>query len=43
MGMCSKKIDPTILNIDFGMKSNSILDYKKLISEKCQEIELMQI
>ena len=43
MGMCSKKIDPTILSIDFGMKSNLILDQKRIISEKCREIELLQI
>ena len=43
MGMCSKKIDPTILSIDFGMKSNTMLDLKRIISEKCREVELVQI
>ena len=43
MGMCRKKIDPTILSIDFGYKSNALLDHKRKISEKCREIELLQI
>ena len=41
MGMCTKKIDPTILSIDFGYKSNTMLDHKKKVSQKCREIELL--
>jgi hypothetical protein len=43
MGMCTKKIDPTILSIDFGYKSNTMLDLKRKVSLKCREIELLQI
>jgi hypothetical protein len=43
MGMCSDKIDPTIIDINFGVKSSQLIDHKKKISEMCSEIELLYI
>ena len=43
MGICSDDIDPTIIQIDFGMRSNYLIDSLQGIDLMCSEIELIYI
>ena len=42
-GLCLKNVDPTIINIEFGLKNQALIEKKKEMNDTCTEIELLHI
>ena len=40
MGLCCNHVDPTIVQMDFGMASNKLIDNLQMIDMNCADIEL---
>ena len=43
MGMCSDKVNSTIININFGLRDNRIILHKKMIQEMTNELQLLHL
>ena len=42
-GLCPTNLDQTIMQVNFGMKKNTIIENLRRIDELCNEVEILYI